>query len=144
MTPNSFADRRRSEWPLHVWNLCTKIRCNKKVTKSTWIGKHTQKAPDVLATSAGRNLQTDIDASHPKSMPPQTLYRSLVREARKIKDYNFRSYALRRMKAGFVKNRNLQGEEASAAIHDGKEQLEVLKRQAILSQLYPSARSVME
>ena len=34
--------------------------------------------------------------------------------------------------------------EAIAAIVTGQEQLEILRRQAILSQLYPSARSVME
>jgi len=35
-------------------------------------------------------------------------------------------------------------EEAGAAIKTGEEQLAVLHRQAILGQLYPSARSVME
>jgi len=59
-------------------------------------------------------------------------------------DYNFRSFALRRVKAGFKANRALQGEEATAAILDGQKQLEMLKRQAVLGQLYPSARSVME
>lgn len=37
------------------------------------------------------------------------LYRNLLREARKVNDYNFRMYAMRRVKQGFVKNRNLQG-----------------------------------
>ena len=37
------------------------------------------------------------------------LLRSLLREARHINDYNFRSYAIRRVKAGFDKNRNLAG-----------------------------------
>ena len=37
------------------------------------------------------------------------LLRSLLREARHINDYNFRSYAVRRVKAGFDKNRNLVG-----------------------------------
>lgn len=35
-------------------------------------------------------------------------------------------------------------EEASAALLDGMKQLEMLQRQTVLSQLYPSARSVME
>jgi len=35
-------------------------------------------------------------------------------------------------------------EEAVAAINDGKAQLEILKRQVVLGQMYPSARSVME
>eukprot|EP00538_Stauroneis_constricta_P005272 CAMPEP_0119549694 /NCGR_PEP_ID=MMETSP1352-20130426/3340_1 /TAXON_ID=265584 /ORGANISM="Stauroneis constricta, Strain CCMP1120" /LENGTH=77 /DNA_ID=CAMNT_0007595303 /DNA_START=51 /DNA_END=284 /DNA_ORIENTATION=- len=77
-------------------------------------------------------------------MAPTALYRSLLREAHKMGDYNFRSYAIRRVKAGFKTNRSLQGEAAAAAIKDGEEQLAVLKRQAVLGQLYPSARSVME
>jgi len=35
-------------------------------------------------------------------------------------------------------------EEAVAALKDGEEQLKMLQRQATISQLYPSARSVME
>ena len=35
-------------------------------------------------------------------------------------------------------------EEAAAAIRDGEEQLQILKRQVVLGQLYPSSRSVME
>jgi len=77
-------------------------------------------------------------------MAPMSLFRSLMREAKSIKDYNFRSYAQRRVKAGFVMNRELQGEEAAAALREGEEQLAVLKRQAILSQMYPTAKSVME
>lgn len=43
------------------------------------------------------------------AMAPKTLYRTLIREAKKMHDYNFRSYALRRVKVGFEKNRELQG-----------------------------------
>ena len=35
-------------------------------------------------------------------------------------------------------------EEAAAALKEGQDQLEVLKRQVVLGKLYPSARSVME
>ena len=35
-------------------------------------------------------------------------------------------------------------EEVAVAIEEGEKQLEVLKRQSVLSQLYPSAQSVME
>lgn len=38
----------------------------------------------------------------------------------------------------------LYREEAVAALKDGEDQLKVLQRQAVVSQLYPSARSVME
>eukprot|EP00526_Cylindrotheca_closterium_P028004 CAMPEP_0113617686 /NCGR_PEP_ID=MMETSP0017_2-20120614/8916_1 /TAXON_ID=2856 /ORGANISM="Cylindrotheca closterium" /LENGTH=84 /DNA_ID=CAMNT_0000527105 /DNA_START=108 /DNA_END=362 /DNA_ORIENTATION=- /assembly_acc=CAM_ASM_000147 len=77
-------------------------------------------------------------------MTAQTLYRSLLRQAKQVPDYNFRSYSIRRVKAGFRKNQHLQGEEAAAAIRDGQEQLEVLKRQVTIGKLYPSATSVMD
>eukprot|EP00978_Attheya_sp_CCMP212_P016066 scaffold41806_cov49-Attheya_sp.AAC.3 len=75
---------------------------------------------------------------------PTTLYRSLLREARKVKDYNFRSYALRRVKTDFVANRELKGGETTNAINQGLQHLDMLKRQSALSQLYPSVLSVME
>lgn len=37
------------------------------------------------------------------------LFRRLIREAKQINDYNFRAYAVRRVRAGFDKNRNLEG-----------------------------------
>ncbi|CAB9527263.1 LYR motif-containing protein 4 [Seminavis robusta] len=73
-----------------------------------------------------------------------SLFRSLAREAKHLNDYNFRSYAVRRVKVGFQKSRELQGEEAAAAMKYGQEQLKILKRQVILGDLYPSGRSVME
>lgn len=72
------------------------------------------------------------------------LYRSLLRQAHSMKDYNFRSYAMRRVKVGFKKSSHLQGEEAAAAIKEGEKQLAMLQRQAALSGMYPSAKSVME
>ncbi|KAL3761868.1 hypothetical protein ACHAWU_009033 [Discostella pseudostelligera] len=73
-----------------------------------------------------------------------SLFRSLLREAAKVDNYNFRVYALRRVRIGFENNRNLTGGEAEDAFVEGKEQLEILKRQAVLGHLYPTARSVME
>jgi len=74
---------------------------------------------------------------------PLPLFRTLSREARKMNDYNFRMYAIRRVREGFEMNRNLAGEEAAVALRSGEEQLAVLRRQVILGDLYPSAKSVM-
>lgn len=73
-----------------------------------------------------------------------SLYRALLRNARSITDYNFRSYAIRRIKHGFEKNRSLSGEALEAAFKEGESNLAVVQRQSTLSKLYPSARSVME
>ena len=41
--------------------------------------------------------------------PSISLFRSLLREAKKVDNYNFRSYAIRRVKLGFELNRSLAG-----------------------------------
>ena len=38
-----------------------------------------------------------------------TLYKRLMREAKQMHDYNFRMYALRRIRAGYERNRLLEG-----------------------------------
>ena len=43
------------------------------------------------------------------TLPPKALFRSLVRQAKTMKDYNFREYTLRRVKVGFQNNKELQG-----------------------------------
>jgi Complex 1 protein (LYR family) len=56
------------------------------------------------------NTSTTIDLiSMPATMAPLVLYRSLLRNAKSMKDYNFRTYAIRRVKTGFIQNRSLQG-----------------------------------
>eukprot|EP00339_Tiarina_fusa_P007136 CAMPEP_0117078166 /NCGR_PEP_ID=MMETSP0472-20121206/55119_1 /TAXON_ID=693140 ORGANISM="Tiarina fusus, Strain LIS" /NCGR_SAMPLE_ID=MMETSP0472 /ASSEMBLY_ACC=CAM_ASM_000603 /LENGTH=83 /DNA_ID=CAMNT_0004804809 /DNA_START=95 /DNA_END=346 /DNA_ORIENTATION=+ len=77
-------------------------------------------------------------------MATTALYRTFLREAKQMSDYNFRNYAIRRVKTGFRKNVALQGDEASVALQQAQQQLELLRRQAVLGKLYPSARSVME
>ena len=76
-----------------------------------------------------------------------SLYRSLLREAKKVDNYNFRLYAIRRIKVGYrsnIQSNDNKAENAELAYRDGIEQLNVLKRQSIVGNLYPSARSVME
>ena len=62
----------------------------------------------------------------------------------RLQDYNIRNYALRRTKLGYAENRNLSNGAVAEAIAFGNEQLAILKRQALLSQIYPSSLSVME
>ncbi|KAL7456947.1 hypothetical protein ACHAWC_010974 [Mediolabrus comicus] len=76
--------------------------------------------------------------------PSISLFRSLLREAKKVDNYNFRLYAIRRVKLGFQINRNLAGNEADLAFREGQENLDILRRQVVLGSLYPSAKSVME
>jgi DNA-binding response OmpR family regulator len=80
------------------------------------------------------------------SVPSSTLslYRALLRQGQKMNNYNFKSYALRRTRDGFKADKNLTGEEAEMARQYAVEQLQVLSRQAIIGNLYPSDHSVMD
>lgn len=39
----------------------------------------------------------------------KALFRTMLREAKNMNDYNFRMYGIRRVKAGFRKQQGLQG-----------------------------------
>lgn len=75
-----------------------------------------------------------------------TLFRSLLREANKFSSYNVRHYAKRRVAEGYRENQKLQDPEAiQAALHQGKEALELMKRQVLVYSLYqPHVKSIMD
>ena len=75
-----------------------------------------------------------------------SLFRSLLRTAAKFPDYNIREYVRRRTIDGFREKRGLVDTSAIAEVYsDGKSQLEVAKRQAVVYSLYaPPVKSVME
>lgn len=74
------------------------------------------------------------------------LFRSLLRTARQFSDYNIREYTKCRTVDGFRQNRTLTDQDALAsAFSDGKAQLEIAKRQAVVYSLYaPKAKSIMD
>lgn len=72
-----------------------------------------------------------------------SLLRSLLRFGSKITNYNFREHAKRRALQGFRANRGLSGNEAQIKYDEGLIQLNVLKRQSVISQLYPDMGSVI-
>ncbi|KAJ0963476.1 hypothetical protein J5N97_028598 [Dioscorea zingiberensis] len=75
-----------------------------------------------------------------------SLLRSLLRTAAKFPDYNIREYARRRTIDGFREKRGLSDASSIAeAFAEGKSQLEVAKRQAVVYSLYaPKVKSIME
>ena len=77
-------------------------------------------------------------------MAARSLFRTMLREAAQVDQYNFRNYAIRRVREDFRRNAALAGAEADAALQEGKDALEVLRRQRIVGQLYPAAQSVMD
>ncbi|OWZ04777.1 putative mitochondrial protein [Phytophthora megakarya] len=75
------------------------------------------------------------------------LYREMLRNAAKFETYNFRSYATRRIKEDFHKNKALKAgsPEQEQALEFARQQAEMIYRQVIVSKLYPPhIKSVME
>ncbi|XP_071784638.1 LYR motif-containing protein 4-like [Asterias amurensis] len=74
-----------------------------------------------------------------------TLYRQMLKESRKFTGYNYREYALRRTKDAFKENKTLTDEvEIKAFIKKAEKNLEIIKRQVALSQLYTDPKLVIE
>ncbi|CAH0493358.1 hypothetical protein KXD40_008313 [Peronospora effusa] len=75
------------------------------------------------------------------------LYRAMLGNAAKFDNYNFRSYAVRRVKEEFRKNKTLKpgSLEQEKVLELARQQVDVLYRQMIVSKLYPPhVKSVME
>ncbi|KAJ7978481.1 LYR motif-containing protein [Quillaja saponaria] len=89
-------------------------------------------------------------ASAPLCQPSRSevlsLFRSLLRTARQFCDYNIKEYTKRRTIDAFRQNQNLSDPSSVASAYsEGKTQLEIAKRQAIVYSLYaPEIKSVME
>ncbi|GJM90630.1 hypothetical protein PR202_ga06930 [Eleusine coracana subsp. coracana] len=85
-------------------------------------------------------------AAAPARSEVLSLFRSFLRTARQFSDYNIREYTRRRAADAFRENRALADEPAAAAAFaEGKKQLEVAKRQAVVYSLYaPKSKSIME
>lgn len=73
-----------------------------------------------------------------------SLLRNFIRNANKFSNYNFREHAKRRAIGGFRLNKNLTQEAASEQFARGREQLEVVRRQAIVNSLYAEGISVVQ
>ncbi|CAO3598061.1 unnamed protein product [Absidia cylindrospora] len=66
-----------------------------------------------------------------------SLYRDLLRHGNKFSSYNFRAYAIRRSKDAFRSNQNEVDPSAIAQLlKKGESELQVVKRQAAISNLY--------
>ncbi|OWR43403.1 hypothetical protein KGM_203586 [Danaus plexippus plexippus] len=73
------------------------------------------------------------------------LYKSLMKESHKFSNYNFRAYALRRVRDAFKENKSLMDSKTikKEFLH-GKENLELIKRQVIIGDMYKAEKLVIE
>ena len=73
-----------------------------------------------------------------------SLYRNLLRAARGFTNYNFREYALRRVREEVREARTLGGDDVLIAYQQGRQQLAMLRRQSTISGMFPQDRHAME
>ncbi|XP_064555518.1 protein bcn92 [Drosophila montana] len=74
-----------------------------------------------------------------------TLYRNLLRESEKLPSYNFRMYALRKIRDTFRANRMVNDfKEIDRHMANAKQSLELIRRQVIIGHLYTTDKLVIE
>jgi LYR motif-containing protein 4 len=73
------------------------------------------------------------------------LYRRLLREATKFPAYNYRQYAIRRIKAAFREHQHVKDvSEKQKLLEEAEESLRMLQRQVIINSLYQGSPLVLE
>ncbi|GAO18676.1 hypothetical protein UVI_02059020 [Ustilaginoidea virens] len=75
----------------------------------------------------------------------RSLYRQLLRQGAQFRAYNFREYAKRRTKDAFRGNMSVEDpRQIQELVQKGLKELQVLKRQTVISQFYQIDRLVVE
>jgi hypothetical protein len=73
------------------------------------------------------------------------LYREMLRESRHFDSYIYRTYALRRIKDAFRANRGVTDyEKKELLLKEAKTDLDIIKRQVVLNQMYKDPKLVVE
>ncbi|KAI7876942.1 hypothetical protein K492DRAFT_172085 [Lichtheimia hyalospora FSU 10163] len=73
-----------------------------------------------------------------------SLYRNFLRYGNKFSSYNFRDYAVRRSRDAFRANANeADPEKIAAMISKAEKELEIVKRQALISTLYTTGEKLV-
>lgn len=77
--------------------------------------------------------------------PVITLYRQMIRESERFHSFLFRRYAIRRIRDAFHFNRNLSSpQEVEQALIKARAQLELLRRQTAIDNMYKTNLTVTE
>lgn len=74
-----------------------------------------------------------------------SLYRMLIKESKKFPSYNYRTYALRRVKDGFRENVHVDNPKTlDLLLNQARESLAIIKRQVSIGQLYSAQKTIVE
>ncbi|XP_078395702.1 LYR motif-containing protein 4-like [Cetorhinus maximus] len=81
----------------------------------------------------------------PTSRQVLSLYRVMLKESKKFSSYNYRTFALRRIKDTFRENKNVTNPEViQELIEKAKANIEVIRRQVLVSHLYTAEKLIIE
>ncbi|KAB5587170.1 hypothetical protein PHYPO_G00009810 [Pangasianodon hypophthalmus] len=73
------------------------------------------------------------------------LYRMLLRESKKFPAYNYRTYALRKVRDAFRENRNVEDPKVlEQLLSKACDNLAIIQRQAAIGKMYEIQRTVVE
>ncbi|XP_006141303.1 LYR motif-containing protein 4 isoform X1 [Tupaia chinensis] len=73
------------------------------------------------------------------------LYRAMLRESKHFSSYNYRTYAVRRIRDAFRENKNVKDPvEIQALVSKAKRDLEIIRRQVYIGQLYSTDKLIIE
>ncbi|XP_007238695.1 LYR motif-containing protein 4 [Astyanax mexicanus] len=74
-----------------------------------------------------------------------SLYRSLLKESRAFPSYNYRTYALRRVRDAFRENRSVKDPQAlELLLNKARDSLAIIQRQVSVGRMYETQRTVVE
>ncbi|KAM3956221.1 LYR motif-containing protein bcn92 [Aphomia sociella] len=74
-----------------------------------------------------------------------SVYKTLIRESQKFPNYNFRSYALRRVRDAFKDAKNITDPKLIKKQFDfAKENVAMVRRQVIIGEMYKTDKLVIE
>lgn len=74
-----------------------------------------------------------------------SLYKVLLRESQRFSSYNYRTYAIRRVRDAFREKKNVDDfHEIQSLVYRAKENLEIIQRQVTIGHLYTTDKLVIE
>ncbi|XP_034041044.1 LYR motif-containing protein 4B [Thalassophryne amazonica] len=74
-----------------------------------------------------------------------SLYKMLLRESSKFPSYNYRTYAVRRVRDAFRTNKNIEDPQTVARLlEEGRQTLALIQRQVNIGQMYKTKKLVVE
>ncbi|XP_068199994.1 LYR motif-containing protein 4 [Antennarius striatus] len=74
-----------------------------------------------------------------------SLYRMMLRESSRFPSYNYRSYALRRVRDAFRDNRTVENPQTvERLLAEGQQTLALIRRQVTIGRMFETQRIVVE